>query len=123
MKLLPNLALAVAEVDDPISRLGLGELLGDTLTDVDGEGDGVTSLSDCVEPNRLLPAKSCLLDFLVVVETVLRVVVVEEGAGVVVEVERGLAVLSEFNLVWNLLFLLPNLFRVADVKVSGLSVG
>lgn len=96
--------------------------------------DSLEPAGDALPPNLLrLPGNSCLLDFLVV-EVDGRLVVVELAAGEgVVEVEvveaRPLE-LNEFNLVWNLLFLLPNLFLVealeselASVEEEAVSLG
>lgn len=122
VKLFPNLILAGDELDvagegesDDIELLELT-----TTTEL-----GVETLpeSELLDPNLRRPANSCLLDFLVVETIGLGVVVEDDGAIVVLVVDREAEfALTEFNRVWNRLLRLPNLFLVDAEAESELSV-
>lgn len=75
------------------------------------------------EPSRLRPVKSCRFDLRVVDTYGLRVdVVVDEGAGVVVELDVAAPSRVALSLVWNLLLRLPNFLLVEALPLSEDSV-
>lgn len=131
VKLLPNFARLAESwvVGGSGGELALeGVPLCSGLTDELCVADEVGSVTGPLagkldEPSLLRPVKSCLLDFLVVDTYGLRVdVVVDEGAGVVVELDVDAPNRVALNLVWNLLLRLPNFLLVDALPLSEDSV-